>query len=231
MSSFSKQLTKLKRAFTLIELLVVISIFTIMTGIILANLPEFRDQTSLELLSQQMAINIRTTQVYGIATRVSGGTGDEKFNWYGIRFSMADQTSGEINRSVSRMFSDVDRSGSYNPDKGKDIAEVNYKISRGYVIKGMCSVSSAATTPTCASLESNAIDIVYRRPDPEATFCLDGKQDCAFNPEVFSDLYITIGREVDGNRWKCVKVSGNGQIAVMPGYIKPGDSCYKSPVS
>ena len=49
--------------FTLIEMIVVIAIFGIVTTIILANLPTFRDRSSLDLVAQEVAINIRGAQV------------------------------------------------------------------------------------------------------------------------------------------------------------------------
>ncbi|HYC83352.1 MAG TPA: prepilin-type N-terminal cleavage/methylation domain-containing protein [Candidatus Paceibacterota bacterium] len=227
MSFFFKQLKRgVAKGFTLIEMLVVIAIFTIMTGIILANLPEFRDQTSLELLAQQMAINIRTVQVYGVATRISNDGQADRFGWYGIRFSLADQGASVVNRSVSRMFSDVVQDGKY--DETTDVAEFDYRISNGYEITNICAVSSQ--NPNCVDMPGGMVDVVYRRPNPEATFCSGVNSTCAYNWDNFSEIYIKIGRISDGKRWKCLKVSSNGQIAVLPGFKLEKDApCYLAP--
>ena len=58
-----------REGFTTLELMVVIGIFTIMTGVVLANLPKFRDQTSVGLVAQQIALVARQAQVYGNSGR------------------------------------------------------------------------------------------------------------------------------------------------------------------
>lgn len=72
-----------KKGFTLLEMMVVIFIITVMTGVLLGNLPNFRDSTTLQLVTQEVAVTIRGAQVFGIGTRVVTGGG---FPGHGIYF-------------------------------------------------------------------------------------------------------------------------------------------------
>ena len=65
-----------KAGFTMVEMLVVIAIFGIVTTILLFNLPTFRNQASLDLVAQEVAITIRGAQVFGGGGRVGVDTGD-----------------------------------------------------------------------------------------------------------------------------------------------------------
>ena len=73
-----------KSGFTLIEMMVVVAIFVIATGIVLANLPAFRNKSSLDLTAQEVATGIRQAQVYGAGTRQASTA--SKFPSYGIYF-------------------------------------------------------------------------------------------------------------------------------------------------
>lgn len=67
LSSFKQKLNKGSRGFSLLELMVVIAIFAIMTGILAADLPNFREKSSLDLTVSEVATYIRGAQVYGSA--------------------------------------------------------------------------------------------------------------------------------------------------------------------
>ncbi len=225
MSFCSKKVSN--RGFTLIELITVIAIFTIMTGIMLANLPQFRDQTSLELLAQQAAINTRVAQVYSVGTRISHQIAPQsdaqRFNWYGIHF---DTSADKQNQYF--MFADVNKNGAFDdlgnnpcqpnhvPSEGDDTCEALHTLLGGYRISSFCFVGTG--DDTCTQISPDTVDIVYRRPDPEATFCIDG-QDCQLNPNTAVELRLTLERANNPTRQKRVIVSKNGQIAVEPGFV------------
>src|SRR3989338_9771847 len=84
-----------RRGFSLIEMMVVLTIFGIMTAVVLANLPAFRDKTALDLIAQEIATTIRQAQVYGIGTRSAGSSSN--FSAYGIYFNLDPAILGKKN--------------------------------------------------------------------------------------------------------------------------------------
>lgn len=74
LSSFKTKINNSSRGFSLLELMVVIAIFAIMTGILVADLPNFREKSSLDLTVSEVATYIRGAQVYGSA-QVGAGSG------------------------------------------------------------------------------------------------------------------------------------------------------------
>lgn len=91
LSSFKTKINNSSRGFSLLELMVVIAIFAIMTGILVADLPNFREKSSLDLTVSEVATYIRGAQVYGSA-QVGAGAGpvsyeikiDKNFSTFGL---------------------------------------------------------------------------------------------------------------------------------------------------
>ena len=83
-----------KGGFTLVELLVSISIFFIVTAVVLTNYPRFGSNLAIETLTQDIALTIRQAQVFGSA--ILGTTADsglesvspQVFNAYGVHFPL-----------------------------------------------------------------------------------------------------------------------------------------------
>ena len=59
----------LSKGFTLLELIVVIAIFLIITVVVIADIPNFREKSSLDLTISEVATYIRGAQVYGAAQK------------------------------------------------------------------------------------------------------------------------------------------------------------------
>lgn len=68
------------RGFSLLELIVVITIFLIITMVVIADIPNFRDKGALELTVSEVATYIRGAQVYGAAQK-------NKESFYVIHFT------------------------------------------------------------------------------------------------------------------------------------------------
>ena len=69
---------------TLIELLVVLAIFVVVTGLLIFDYGSFRSSTSLESLSNDMALSLRKAQSYAIGAYGSSSN----FTYpYGVHFS------------------------------------------------------------------------------------------------------------------------------------------------
>jgi prepilin-type N-terminal cleavage/methylation domain-containing protein len=220
MSSFSKT----NEGFTLIEMLVVVAIFAIMTSILLANLPEFRDRSSLELLAQQAAINVRTAQVYGIGTKASsveeGESGEptSRFKvWYGISFAEPVTVDNNPGLKSFTLFADRgEKNGVYDPDLNE--REQEYLISGSrYGIAQVCGVR-ADNSKDC---NLGPVNIIYRRPYTEAFFCRSSAP-CYPGDTWINDFtrISLILKAVGSTQAKEVSIWSNGQISVESGYVE-----------
>ena len=78
------------RGFSLVELLVVISIFTIISSVVVFRQSKFSSDILITNLAYQMALEIREAQTYGIGVKSVDNPviiGDSKFKYgYGIHF-------------------------------------------------------------------------------------------------------------------------------------------------
>jgi len=135
-----------KAGFTMVEMLVVIAIFGIVTTILLFNLPTFRNQASLDLVAQEVAITIRGAQVFG-------GGGPPTYGIY------IDQTNSQFD-----LFRDLDGSGGYNNQPG--IACVGECVER-YALSGGFKINDIACD---ATTDCNPLEITFTRPNLEPIF-------------------------------------------------------------
>ncbi|MFA6254168.1 MAG: type II secretion system protein [Candidatus Paceibacterota bacterium] len=74
------------RGFTLLELLVVISIFLIITAVVMVDIPNFRNKSSLELVTNEVATYVRGAQVYGTSQKANVSL----YPKYGVSFDSND---------------------------------------------------------------------------------------------------------------------------------------------
>jgi prepilin-type N-terminal cleavage/methylation domain-containing protein len=149
--------------FTLVELLVTITIFVILTGVVLFSQSRFNSTIFLTNLAYDTALTIRQAQTFGINIKEFNGAGE--FLPYGVHFNIDNPDSFIL-------FADV----SYNPDEGDSgtgefagdasKCEVDkgcvtrYNITRGNKIGDLCIDAN-----TCGL---SRLDIVFIRPNPDA---------------------------------------------------------------
>jgi prepilin-type N-terminal cleavage/methylation domain-containing protein len=151
--------SRLARGFSLVELVVVLGIFTLITGLVLANHSRFNGSVLLGSLSYNIALSIREAQVYGLSVK--------QFNvsqfqvGYGIHFN-----SGELN-SYS-LFVDVNTNKRY--DSGTDTILKLYTLNNIHHLKRFCGVTVAGVE-TCSDSGTpiQNLDIVFFRPNPDAS--------------------------------------------------------------
>ena len=144
--------------FSLIEMLVVISIFLIMTLVVLSNMPAFRDKTALQLVAQEISVTIRQAQIYGIGTRSSSG-GTINFPSYGLYFDIT--PSGD--RRAFSLYADKNLPAGF----GGDSANV---IERFVIRGGVDIVNLHSCNPGCSPIGSNLLDLRFQRFYPDAEF-------------------------------------------------------------
>lgn len=194
--------------FSLVELMVVLAIFSVITGIILNNAPEFRDKTSLELVAQNIALNIRGAQVYGAGTKVIGTDAPQSF---GIHFNQGQKTN-------FLLFADLDSNDRYSniafDCQNNECLEL-YKL-RGAKIYRICIGSGNNCTFLDEIGPAAMVDIIYTRPQSEADFCIRSdysSPSCLDSYTSASSLIIGIANNKE-DKFREVTVWRNGQIEV-----------------
>lgn len=213
-----------KQGLTLVELLVVVSIFVIVTGITIFNYGSFNSSISTQNLADDIALTIRRAQGYAVGVHGIHGI-DDIFNYgYGIHFrvnSSASEYSG--NNKSFILFTDVDSSLSYNYDETLDCGNPSNSNECLEVLSILSSdeISSIIfvdnyNSETTISPEGS-FDIVFKRPNPEPTFCYKSSMGNNFcnNTNIISiKIKISSENNPENNVNRFITISNTGQISV-----------------
>lgn len=203
----------MKNGFTLIEMMVVLSIFTIMTGVVLANLPQFREKTALQLVAQKMSLTIREAQVYGVGVK-SSGSGSNIFPSHGINFGPITLLSDVANKKSYVLFADKPTPTTPNNryDVGSGCGLTSTECVTRYDLTGTVEITAiSGCNPNCTNdLSSNGVNILFKRPKTEANFLtlLGGSLDL---PASYIQITLESSRSHDQ---RYVQVWNTGQISV-----------------
>ncbi|MEK7650640.1 MAG: type II secretion system protein [Patescibacteria group bacterium] len=163
------------RGFTLVEMMVVVSIIIIMTGVVLAGLPGFRDRSSLDLVAQEVALVIRQAQAFGSQTRGAFFGSNSPFPSYGVYINLS---QGGIQPSANSfvLFGDNKNTGT---TKTFDLAGgicgvVNSECREVYNLSGglvFTKVQLCESAGACQDISNTTpLNILFNRPNPEAAF-------------------------------------------------------------
>lgn len=218
-----------KRGFTLAELFMVMAIFTIISGIVLFNFKGFQNSISLGNLADDIAISIRKAQVYAVGSKgvqIQGYTGVQ-FPGYGIRFSsVSSSASSGANEKAFVFFADIP-AGPFLPgdnmymnststcdpsniSMGNECLDV-IKINSGDKISEIC---IDGTCNGFGMASDDTIDIVFKRPEPDAYFCVTssmGSPSCSFSTPSNVGLKVMSPK----GDTKMITVYNTGQISVQ----------------
>lgn len=180
----------------MIEMIVVIGIVGIVTGIVLANLPQFRNRASLDLVSQDIALTIRQAQVFGLGSRQFG----EEFPSFGIYFG---DTSD--NKKSFILFGDNNGNSLYDGGDCRESEECleDFRIEGGIEILGTC--YSLSGLDQGFSL-GQSLNINFKRPNPEPIINSGGL--------ISYDRIKIILQTVNSGETRSVNVWNTGQISV-----------------
>jgi prepilin-type N-terminal cleavage/methylation domain-containing protein len=193
---------RIARAFTLIELMVVVSIFLVITGVILANHSRFNSSVLLGSLAYNIALSIREAQVYGLSVQ----TYNTNFQvGYGVDISVAAPNSYVL-------FADTNANKHYEapttpPTAGTDSVVQTYAVGAGHTIKRFCGTYSTGVTQ-CSDDTANPIDhldIVFFRPNPDANISSE-------NPGFYSSGKIVVASPSGETR--SITIQSTGQVSV-----------------
>lgn len=177
----------MNKGFTLLELLVVLAIFIIITSIVLANYPLFKDGIALKKTAQQIAITVHEAEVYAMAVK----SFNNQFSGYGAHF--------ESGNNSFVLFSDANNNNVY--DVGAEDVKT-YKIQTNDKIYDLCGNQNSPAPDVCGLA---SVDIIFLRPNP--IVILNG----AGNPGL-SDIEIYL--KSPKGKIKKIIVFASGQIAI-----------------
>ncbi len=193
------------RAFTLIELLVVIAIFALIMSVSLWNQRELSNNILITNLAYEIALAVRETQAYGIGVRTQvPGTNPVTSQDFQKAFGLHVDLS---NKSQWSLFRDSDGNGLYSSIE----VYTTYKFQNqnGNKIVALCAAHDPNLTCTTSSASAvSSLDIVFKRPNPEASFYANTGLDVVSGP-----VYIVINT-LGNNNCRAIVVEATGQIHV-----------------
>ncbi|MFA6445762.1 MAG: prepilin-type N-terminal cleavage/methylation domain-containing protein [Candidatus Paceibacterota bacterium] len=215
--------------FTLVELLVTISIFALVTGIVMFNQGRFNSTIFLTNLAYDVSLAIRQAQTYGVNVRhfnknLGPGLDANTFDApYGVHFNSKDNTHFV-------MFGDIINDGylsQNNLDGAPPIEEgdfmsaehfcsEHYECVRVYVIKNNSYIKEFSVKNSLggefvsSANEFDTLDITFERPDPDAVIRFTKNGD-----EVADIVSATIvfSSTDDPDALRYVNVTSTGQIS------------------
>lgn len=176
------------RGFSLIEMLVVMSIFSLISMVVIANHSKFNSSVLLGNLAYDIALSIREAQVYGLSVRQFAS---EFQIGYGVHFSGTDSYV---------FFADINRNGLYD-NPGDSIIQT-YSLGRGHSILRYCADAECSDS---ASNNVTYLDVVFFRPDPDASFATN-------RGTSYSEANIVVTSPAGATR--TIAVQTTGQISV-----------------
>lgn len=210
---------QLNDGFTLIELIVVMAIFAIVATILLFNFSGFDTSVAVRNLSEEIGLSVRQAQSYATSVHSltgTNGTESDMFPAYGISFSVAPTTAVDSPSPTSFvLFADVSPDGSGktddmyenngtcgNPTTGAECLET-FGIQSGDAITSLCYAQTGA--PTCLT-KSGTVNVVFRRPSPDAEIYVVGTS----QPQSYVYVTVTSPKGVS----HVIKIYETGQIGV-----------------
>ncbi len=185
------------RGVTMIEVLVSISIFAIITSVVLYNHSAFNSSVAVTNLAYEVALTVKQAQSYGLSVKREAGYSGS----YGAYFS----TSPGDDKKVI-VFADKDSDNEYDYTNeatcgSNPASECREELN----IRGDVSVKNLADSynPTGNTGE---LSIIFKRPDPIA-YIYDTDQN---NARTYGEITISSAR----GKEKIIRVDRSGQISV-----------------
>lgn len=209
---FTRTLSGIKTSgFTAIELTVVISIFAILSAIVLFNSNLFNSKIAFENLTSDIAINILQAQKEAVSGKFNSLNFGKSSPSYGIHF---DTSSGKD--KMFTYFADLPlfaQKGVYEPGSGCGFVPTEclkeIKIETGDHISLLCVNQKSGGYTTCVNPVSD-LDIVFTRPFPKPNISSTTLPPL---PNNIYDAEITITSAKSGES-RTIVVWPTGQISV-----------------
>ena len=212
---------KYKKGMTLVELMVVIAILMILSSVTIFNSSNLNSHTTTQNLSDDIALSIRKAQSYAIGVH---GTTSGTFDYgYGVNFTTNAPTNIK-NESSSKsfiLFTDIDGDGAYDHDSSgscgtptatNECLEI-LNITSPDKVSAISFGLAGREDPKPADADSS-FDVVFKRPNPEPTFCYRNNTHSPCGGEKIYYLKVEVSNTKNQGVTKTIIVSNNGQISV-----------------
>lgn len=196
---------KFTAGFSLIEMIVALSIFIILTTVMLFKYNSMNTRLTLDTLAHQIAQWTRETQISAMSVKSHAGAYNAG---YGLHFDLA-----MPNQFI--FFADLDGDKKYTPGGtcGSDISECIQVVNllNGNAVTMLCGEDKGNGQNACpAGLESLLdTDIVFTRPDPDAF--INGEYSFG-NRATYARNQITVSARTGYSR--VVEIWTTGQVSV-----------------
>ncbi|MFZ3019970.1 MAG: prepilin-type N-terminal cleavage/methylation domain-containing protein [Minisyncoccia bacterium] len=203
---------KKESGFSIIEMLISIAIISLIMAVVVLNQGDFTDQFSLTTSANDLELQIRQAQVFGVSVREFSPSSNEFDSGYGVSLS----TISTDYEKVYIAFADRGtKNGAYDGDinctvGGSSECIKKVTFSRGVKINQVCALK-LNNQEDCAPIVGRA-DITFNRPDPAAlieTFDSQGNQNA-----ISGVIGVRIELMSPKGKLKSIYVYTNGQISI-----------------
>jgi prepilin-type N-terminal cleavage/methylation domain-containing protein len=153
-----------KRGFTLVELLVSVSIFSVITSIVLTSNNRFNSTIDLVNLAQDVALSIRKAQTFGLNSRANAGVFENENGVVGYGVRLRTDTPTQY-----LFFVDLNASNTANTGEVLEWFTVQGGNTVSKICVNIIQSGSVSLGEHCSDEKTRiALNITYRRPNPEA---------------------------------------------------------------
>lgn len=172
MRTYFRHRTHTSKGFTLLEIMVSISIFAVVSALIMADYPKFNKQTALTSLVNQIAISVREAQVNGISVRSYSST-VSGYSAYGLFFGTNISGGNTLASSVTySTFVDIPDNTltdarTLKPKGDEIMSSITERINTQTLGNGNTVERIFCRNPGRDTIAGAAF-IVFRRPNPDA---------------------------------------------------------------
>lgn len=205
--NLKKSRLKTSRGFTLIELLVTLSMFVVLTTVVLFRSSQFNGSILLTNLAYDVAITIRQAQSFGVNVREASTNVFDKA--YGVHFDISKDKRFLLFFDSSGGGNEGRYAGSWTCNGGSDECLNIYSLKRGNKISDI-----KVTSPSCSPLSScsvSELNITFLRPNPDARFVAKKSGGSYFGDITSATITISSADDLSS---RYIVVNSTGQISV-----------------
>jgi prepilin-type N-terminal cleavage/methylation domain-containing protein len=189
-----------QQGFSLVEVVVVIGIFLIISATLLYNYGQTNARLTLDNKAHEVAQWVREAQIYAMGVKSSQGIPQTEFNGYGIHFQQS---------SVSSFLVFTDRQpGDKRLNPGGNCGDPGVECVNQVLLPNSLKIVSIRGISSGVPTTLDNVDIVFTRPNPDATITGDS----SLGTSVYEKAEITLAATKGFRR--TIDVWTTGQISV-----------------
>ena len=174
---------KTNQGFTYVELIVVLSIFAMMTSLVLFNYSAFQNKVDINVLTSDIALKIVQAQKDAMSGKWNDSVSDPEWKpSYGVSFKLGEYFVYFIDSNNENSF---DYWSSFCPSAGSDECLDNIHITKNNKIAKLKAFNSSNTQINETEISIGGLSINFTRPNSSAIFYAgDTKLDDVFCAEI-----------------------------------------------